>query len=93
MKKCIETRKKNDILYNRKYDGELNANAKLIHIYDENDILVFECKGTFKKICIDNKLPYGPLYNSYRRGGEKIFTKIHSKKHLKNLPDNKKFVG
>jgi hypothetical protein len=53
--------------------GGNNPNAKKINIYNEIDELVFECVGNFKKVCIDNKLPFISLCRSYRSGGVKIF--------------------
>jgi len=93
MKKMITTRKNNDILFNRKYDGEKNSNSKKIIIYNHNDEVQFECNGTFKQVCKDNNLPYGPLYSSYRNNGERIFIKKHSIKHLNKNPHNQKFIN
>lgn len=72
-KKVSKTRKK------RFESGELikltgadNPSASIINIYNENNELMFECNGNFKKVCEQNNLPLSTLKKSYRNNGHKI---------------------
>ncbi len=56
--------KSNKENYSKK--GETNNNAKLVKIFNSNNNLMFESKGSFKEICKNNNLPYAPLYRSYK---------------------------
>lgn len=53
--------------------GKNNPNAKIIHIFNNNNELVFECHGNFIKICDENNLPKRPLMTSYRNNGKKLY--------------------
>lgn len=44
--------------------GKDNPNSKIIHIYDNDDKLIYECNGTFRKVCEQYGLPYYILYVS-----------------------------
>ena len=59
--------------------GSKNPNAKTIEIYDDYGNLRYTAKGNFKKICVDNSLPFAALRRSYSLGGVPIFS---SKKTL-----------
>lgn len=51
--KSLKTKKENDSLNNDK-----NPNAKHIQIFNENDELVYDCKGTFVNLCKEKNLSY-----------------------------------
>lgn len=59
--------------------GSGNSKAKIIHIFDASGILMFECHGNFKKICLENSIPHVPLRKSHVKGGEPIFKSFRSK--------------
>lgn len=50
--------------------GENNPRARYIIIYDNNDNIVYECKGTFHKLCKENKLPVKYLLDSIELNGK-----------------------
>ena len=52
------------------------ACAKNIKIYDNNDILKFECFGNFIKTCEENNLPSKVLAVSYKNDGLRIYEDI-----------------
>lgn len=53
--------------------GLNNGQAKIIHIFNEKDELMFISNGQFKQICKENGLPYCSLGKSYNKNGERIF--------------------
>jgi len=72
---------KNTEKYSR--PGSKNNNAKVIHIFNDKDELIFEANGNFKSVCKDNNLPYAPLYRSYQNG-TKLFQNNASIAQAKN---------
>lgn len=64
--------------------GNSNPNKKLIHIYDNNGIIRYECDGNFEQICKEENLPFGVLKNSYMNNGIKLY--------LKREPSYKEFL-
>jgi len=74
------------------YKCSKNATAKKINIYNVEDELMFECHGNFKKICIDNDLPFASLKTSYQNNNIKLFgsEKGYSKKLIEKY---KNFSG
>lgn len=59
---------------NGKVFGSKNPNAKIIHILDSNDKLMFECNGDFKQTCKINNLPFAALRDSYYNNSRRIFS-------------------
>ena len=45
-----------------------NHNANLIHIYNDEHILKFQCNGDFDTVCFNNNLPCDALRKSYSNG-------------------------
>jgi hypothetical protein len=72
--------------------GENNPNSKNIKIYNSENELIFDCKGNFKKICKENKLPFISLYRSYRNGGERIYSTERGRKEALRR-DMNQFIG
>jgi len=56
-----------------KVNGSDNPNAKIIHIFNKDHVLMFICNGNFKKICNENKLPRASLMKSYFKDGMPIY--------------------
>lgn len=77
---------------NFKKSGLDNAQAKVIHIFNECNELMFISNGQFKQTCKENGLPYCSLGKSYNRNGERIFmSKAGESQAIKN--DNIQFKG
>ena len=82
---CRDVTGANNPCYGRR---ENNPNAKTIHIFDNNNTLMFKCVGNFKITCELNKLPGGPLTSSYQKGGTPIMTsKTAQTRAVKNKND------
>lgn len=65
--------------------GLNNPQAKIIHIFNEHDVLMFISNGEFRQTCKDNDLPYCSLGKSYNKNGERIFmSKAGEAQALKN---------
>lgn len=64
--------------------GANNGKAKLINIYNAEGILMFECHGNFKQICLENGLPIKSLANSYKNNSRKLYQTC--------LPNKKEFI-
>jgi len=56
-----ETKRKMSIIRS----GSGSGSAKKINIYDNFDNLIFETRGNFELICLENDLPFGSFRNSY----------------------------
>ena len=56
--------------------GRNNPMSKIIHIFDKNSKKVLETKGNFKKICLENNLPFTKLKHSYQRDGETLYINL-----------------
>lgn len=50
----------------KRVSGANNPVAKIVHIYNEKNVLIYECHGNFKQMCKHHNLPYAPLYRSYQ---------------------------
>jgi len=85
---------KNNVSTGRKglLTGKDNPSAEIIHIFNSNDELMFECHGNFQKICNENKLPEMSLIRSYRNNGAKLYQSSASKTKAKNN-GNEKFIN
>ncbi len=59
-----------------------NPSAIRINIYNDNNILMYECFGTFDKICKENNLPNKALRKSYYNNGKPIYTGKTIKKEI-----------
>ena len=70
--------------------GASNSQAKIIKIFNNEDVTMFIAHGNFKELCDKNKLPYSALMNSYRNKGSRIYTgnNVYSVKK-----DNIKYKG
>lgn len=53
--------------------GANNPNAKIIKIYNNQNVIVYECVGNFQSYCKKNNLPFLALRNSYCQNGKPIF--------------------
>lgn len=62
--------------YYKNENDYVSIRSKKIIIYDSNSTPVFETFGNFKKVCVENNLPFGPLTKSYQNGGTKIYSKV-----------------
>jgi len=60
--------------------GSNSNTAKRINIYNENNIIMFECYGNFKKICEENNLPFNSFKSSYLKNN-----KLGSRTENRNL--------
>jgi len=67
--KSLEKRKENNNMPN----GSKNGRAQIIHIYDSNNNLKFECNGNFWSMCEEFNLPSKALQKSYTNKGKKIY--------------------
>lgn len=77
---------------NWKKSGLDNGQAKVIHIFNDCDELMFISNGLFKQTCKENGLPYCSLGKSYNRNGERIFmSKAGESQAIKN--NNIRFKG
>lgn len=88
-KKVSETRKKkfkNGEL--EKLEGLKNPAAKKINIYNSNNELMFECHGTFQKVCQENNLPISFLKRSYQNNGIKYTQTRGNKSSFKKEFEN-----
>lgn len=56
----------------KRMSGASNSTAKHIIIYNKKDEVMFECKGNFKQVCDENKLPHNSLRKSHTNNGERI---------------------
>lgn len=54
-------------------NGLHNPNAKIINIFDAEGILRYSCHGNFKRVCMDQGLPFAALRQSYSNNGTPIF--------------------
>lgn len=52
--------------------AHINNNAKRINIFDNNDNLIYQTNGNFKKVCLEFNLPFQSLCRSYRNNGNRI---------------------
>lgn len=74
-KKVSKTRKKKIASGEiQRLTGELNGSAIKVKIFNSEDILMYECNGTFEKICKEHSLPRSFLKRSYQSDGIR-FTK------------------
>lgn len=74
------------------HKDDKNGMANKINIYNEKDELMFECFGTYFKICKEYNLPTATLSKSYKNNGTPIYQSIHGKKlAIKNGFEN--FIG
>ena len=55
--------------------GDKNHNSKIIHIYDNENILRYICEGNFLEVCKSNGLP-AKLGTSYRDNGKPIYLDV-----------------
>ena len=64
-----------------------NHNAKQINIYDDKDNLIYECYGTFAKVCKEYNLPMNAFHNSYKNKGSRLYnsSKAHPKEVYKKF--------
>jgi len=59
--------------HSQRMSGSGNSHAKIIHIYDNNNIIQFSTHGNFKKVCNIHNLPLAALLKSYRTSGTAIY--------------------
>ncbi len=52
--------------------GMKNPKAKLIHIFDKNDNLVYVCKGNSREVCRVNNLPFNRFHSSWLNNSKRI---------------------
>ena len=62
----------------KKASGAEHGSAKTIQIFNKENVIMFECNGNFKKVCVENDLPFSALKSSYQNKG----TSISSKKFI-----------
>lgn len=65
--------------HSERMSGSGNSKAKIIHIFDNLDNLVFKCHGNFKKVCLENSLPHVSLRKSHINNGARLFKSFRSK--------------
>ncbi len=61
--------------------GSGNPRALKINIYNDEDILMYECYGNFEKICKENGLPVSTFHRSWKNNGSRVNPQY--KKHSK----------
>ena len=60
--------------------GEADYKTNIIRIYNSDDELMFESRGSFRKFCKDNSLPTVTFANSYKSDGEPIYQNVGNNK-------------
>jgi hypothetical protein len=58
--------------------------SETIHIYNNNDELIYEVKINLRKFCKQHNLPYTELYNS-KRNNTKLYENIINKRVMTRL--------
>ncbi len=72
--------------------GANNPRAKIIYIFNSNNILQYETYGTFKETCEANNLPYSVLIKSVKDNGKPIYQTTCAKTKIKGTT-NEQFIG
>jgi hypothetical protein len=75
-----------------KINGSNNPNAKVIKIYNKDNLLMFSCNGDFKETCKLHNLPFISLYKSYKNNGAKIYNSKRGKTEAVKK-NNQEFIG
>jgi len=57
-------------LISRANSGSGNGRALVIHIFNNDNVLMVICNGTFEQTCIDNGFPFKSLKKTYEKGNK-----------------------
>lgn len=50
--------------------GLNNPAAKIINIFNNDNVIMYRCEGAFQKVCEENNLPFSAFKNSYQKDGK-----------------------
>ena len=90
-KRSAEIKRLQSMMRKGKYTKDKSPSAIIVHIYNTNGELIFNCHGDFDTICKNNSLPARALRKSYYKDGKPIYTSNLVKKEILNRYEE--FIG